>query len=249
MATQITNRNDFKSFCIDNKYCRWYFNIIDKALARGWTKKTSPVYVESHHIIPQSILKNNDTVILSAREHFICHLLLPKFLEGQYKRKMVLALHRLTFGNKQHKPIYVKNSSAYEKIKKQSSIYLSERSKDYWNNITEEQFKVRSEKIIKSNTGSKRQPLTGKLISDKAKERLKDKTKHPLYGVGHSEETKINMSLNAPAKKYYFVNDNQKIEVFNLRKFCRDNLLDQGAMTRVNSGKQINHKGYSKWQQ
>jgi hypothetical protein len=51
MATQITNRDDFKAFCTDNKYCKWYFNIIDKALARGWTKKTSQVYVESHHII------------------------------------------------------------------------------------------------------------------------------------------------------------------------------------------------------
>jgi hypothetical protein len=47
-------------------------------------------------------------------------------------------------------------------------------------------------------------------------------------------------------KKYRFVYDNEKVEVFNLRKFCRDNNLDQGAMVRVNSEKQKTHKGYSK---
>ena len=57
------------------------------------------------------------------------------------------------------------------------------------------------------------------------------------------------MSLNAPAKNYFFLFEDEKIQVYNLRKFCRENLLDQGSMTRVNSGKQITHKGYSKWQQ
>jgi len=56
------------------------------------------------------------------------------------------------------------------------------------------------------------------------------------------------MSLNAPSKNYSFIYNNEKIDVFNLRKFCRDNNLDQGAMTRVNTGKQVTHKGYSKWQ-
>lgn len=35
---------------------------------------------------------------------------------------------------------------------------------------------------------------TKQMLSDKAKERLKDKTKHPLYGKHHSEETKIKIS-------------------------------------------------------
>jgi len=50
-------------------------------------------------------------------------------------------------------------------------------------------------------------------------------------------------------KNYSFIYNNQKVDIFNLREFCRKNNLDQGAMTRVNSGKQIIHKGYSKWQQ
>jgi len=57
MAT-IANRQGFKDYCINNKYSNWYFSIVDKALARGWTKFSAPVYVESHHIIPKSIIKN-----------------------------------------------------------------------------------------------------------------------------------------------------------------------------------------------
>jgi len=49
-------------------------------------------------------------------------------------------------------------------------------------------------------------------------------------------------------KDYTFVYNNNKVEIFNLRKYCREKQLDQGAMVRVNSSKQIQHKGYTKWQ-
>ena len=247
MATPST-RAEFKTYCLRNKYTTWYFSIVDKALDRGWTKKTAPVYVESHHIIPKSLLKNVDVVFLTAREHFICHLLLPKMLLGEDKRKMMYALHRLTFGNKHIKVVYVKNAKFYENIKIKCSQFFSKRSQDYWNNIpSEERTQMRSG-INNSMFGKKQKESTKKLISQKAIDRLKDKTKHPLYGIGHSEETKKQMSINAPAKNYHFVFNNKKIDVFNLREFCRNNNLDQGAMTRVNSEKQIQHKGYCKWQ-
>ena len=226
MATQITNRDDFKAFCTDNKYCKWYFNIIDNALARGWTKKTSQVYVESHHIIPKSILKNNDTVILTAREHFICHLLLPKFINSTYKHSMLHALWHISHHMKESRNLKI-GSKTYENLKQQFSIMMSEKNtgKKYGEKHgafgykhTEEHKKYMSELLKREN--------------------------NPMFGKKHSEHLVFQRS-----KKYYFVCGGEKLEVFNLRKFCRDNLLDQGAMTRVNSGKQINHKGYSKWHQ
>lgn len=63
-----------------NKYTRWYFSIVNNA-------RTSPRegYVEEHHIIPES-MGGPDTpenlVKLTAREHFIVHLLLPKMVIG-----------------------------------------------------------------------------------------------------------------------------------------------------------------------
>ena len=240
---------DFKSICLENKYTKWYFNIINNALVRGWNKKTAPVYVEGHHIVPKSIVKNNNLVYLTAREHFICHLLLVKMLDGKNKRKMVLALHRLVFGNKHNNIIYVKNAKEYANIKLKASKYLSERSQEYWDNIPKEQRTLMRSGEKNSMFGKSQKEDSKLLISEKAKARLKDKTRHPLYGIGHSEQTKINMSLNAPAKQYAFMYNNKKVDVYNLRKFCRENGLDQGAMTRLNSEKQKIHKGYSKWHQ
>ena len=66
---------------------------------------------------------------------------------------------------------------------------------------------------------------------------------NPMYGKKHSENT-----ISQKSKNYIFVYNNNKIEIFNLRKYCREKQLDQGAMVRVNSSKQIQHKGYTKWQ-
>lgn len=37
----ITNREDFKNYCLRNKYTKWYFSIIDNAIIRDWSKKTT----------------------------------------------------------------------------------------------------------------------------------------------------------------------------------------------------------------
>ena len=52
---------------------------------RAWTKKSSPCYVERHHVFPVSIFgKNGRVVYLTAREHFIAHLLLWKSCRKRY---------------------------------------------------------------------------------------------------------------------------------------------------------------------
>lgn len=219
MAT-VTNREQFKEYCLKNKYSNWYFSIIDKAISRRWTKKTSPVYTESHHIVPNSISKNNDTVYLTAREHFICHLLLPKMLVGNDKRKMMLALHRLIFGNKHINVIYVKNSNIYQKVKSKCSQYLSERNKVFWNSLTPEQRSAMQAGKNNSMYGKKQKESTKALISQKAKERLKDKTRHPLYDIGHSEETKKRMSENRKSYNdgklwYHSVLENKEVFTVN----------------------------------
>lgn len=86
---------------------------------------------------------------------------------------------------------------------------------------------------------------------------------NPNYGKKmHSNEHKIYISnlmignnygikqgkgeQNKKSKPYKFYKGLNEINIKGLREFCRENNLDQGAMTRVNSGKQIIHKGYSK---
>ena len=74
-----------------NKYTTWYYNIISTAQSRSLTEG----YAEKHHIIPRSLGGTDDKdnlVVLTAREHFVCHLLLPKMLKGSNKKKMLFAL-------------------------------------------------------------------------------------------------------------------------------------------------------------
>lgn len=85
---------------LDNKYTKWYFEIINKAKSQNRKKvrRNKPVFIyyESHHIIPKS-MGGIEEVLLTAKEHFICHLLLCKMLEGKDKHKMINALIKMAF--------------------------------------------------------------------------------------------------------------------------------------------------------
>lgn len=100
---------------IDNKYTRIYYEIIENARLRTLS---DDVYTERHHIIPKSLggdnTKNN-LISLTAREHYICHLLLPKMIEGKGKYKMLCAIIRMANSN-QNQLRKIK-SKMYERVK------------------------------------------------------------------------------------------------------------------------------------
>ena len=84
---------------INCKYLNWYFKIIKTAKLR---KETSG-YIERHHIIPRSLGGSNclnNIAILTAREHYICHLLLARFTTGIAQKKMAHAAFMLTRSSK-----------------------------------------------------------------------------------------------------------------------------------------------------
>lgn len=92
--------NQLLEISCDNKYTRTYVKIIARARLRGTTRKAVVQkfgYVEAHHIIPQSIRddlrKNKDNIVyLTAKEHYICHLLLTKiFIKSSHIVKMIYA--------------------------------------------------------------------------------------------------------------------------------------------------------------
>jgi hypothetical protein len=107
-----------------NKYTTTYYNIIYRAQARA-TDATS--YTENHHIIPKSLggldIPSN-LVKLTAREHFVCHLLLVKMLTGNAKHKMAFALSRMLTSNKNHNR-YMPSSRLYEFARKHRSAAIS----------------------------------------------------------------------------------------------------------------------------
>lgn len=96
-------------------YKKIYDQIIENRLKNKITKKTT--YVEKHHIIPRCLNGSNHSsnlVNLTAREHFVCHLLLAEMFEkGTYEwYKLNHALFRMCHGSKTQKRYF--NSRMYE---------------------------------------------------------------------------------------------------------------------------------------
>jgi hypothetical protein len=100
----------------DNKYTKWYYNIIKNAKNRELSKD---IYSERHHIIPRSLNGNDhrdNLVKLTAREHFVCHLLLTKMVNGPDYYKMLSAVTRFQQCSSTQKRTLT--SWEYQKIRK-----------------------------------------------------------------------------------------------------------------------------------
>jgi hypothetical protein len=113
---------------IDNKYTRWYYQLITNAQQQNRKKlkrtQVGYIYYEKHHIIPKSLGGSNaqdNLVNLTAREHFICHWLLIKLTQGPSKNKMLYALHCMRT-DRYHKRYKTKiTARVYEKLRKEFS--------------------------------------------------------------------------------------------------------------------------------
>lgn len=90
-----------------------YDKIISKAILEN-REKNNQIYYENHHILPKSLGGSDDTnnlVLLTAREHFICHWLLWKMYSGVEKAKMGHALGLMRFHSSNKR---ILNSRSYE---------------------------------------------------------------------------------------------------------------------------------------
>lgn len=57
-------------------------------------------------------------------------------------------------------------------------------------------------------------------------------------------------ALKAWAKTYLFINpQGQKIEIYNLNKFCKENFLSTPNMIKVINGERKQHKNYTKYEE
>jgi len=132
---------------LPNKYTNWYMLIIEKAKSENRIK-TKNCNLDSHHIIPKSIggldTKEN-RVLLTCKEHFICHLLLTKMVLGTNKKKMLFAINRMINCNRYTNV----NSSLFCKLKLQSNKYIGDIQRDLLqNNIHVFQINHPSKKLI-----------------------------------------------------------------------------------------------------
>jgi len=249
---------------LDNKYTRWYYNIINAAKLR---QKISG-YTEEHHIIPESLggLDTKENLVdLTAKEHYTVHHLLIKMLTGSSKYKMIHAYHRMTTSN----DIKVTNAQ-YEIAKKLKSEMMSELHRDKNSYINSVQYRK------KQNDG-KNKPEVKKKQSDKMKRYYEDVNSvynTPEYIEKHKKSCNTNefkqrlsevrrLSWADSNSKYNNRPDGKRIPPLNnktcriltpdghvvitdkLKDYCIDNNLNYTAMMAVARGKQKQHKKYT----
>lgn len=81
------------SIFLQNKYSNIYYSIIKNAKSQSRIKQVGDGY-QTHHIIPRCMGGTDDSdnlVVLTYKEHRICHRLLIEMTEGEYKHKMMYA--------------------------------------------------------------------------------------------------------------------------------------------------------------
>ncbi len=182
---------------INNKYKTWHDNII----ARGKNRILTG-YKEKHHIIPKSLGGNNskdNLVELTAREHFMVHMLLCKFTTGQAKMKMSYAFHAMcTFKNAER---YNKvNSRLVEKIRSNFKFTKEHKQKlskaqignkkavGNTNNLGRKFSKYTRLKMSKARMGNKN--ALGLIHSEEFKERIRNINKGNKTALGRKHINK-----------------------------------------------------------
>lgn len=193
---------------LQNKYTKWYNSIISKARDREIES-----YTETHHIIPKSLGGTNDKnnlVKLTAREHFICHLLLVKMVEGKQKVKMANAAFMLTVTSKTQDRYKITNRQ-YEHIKLQMSILNKGKSSPKKGTKVTDPVKlanIRAAARLRSQkykTGELDGSKVGKYIRTEThrqilREQIKEKPAFSTKGWVPSEETRRKISESNTGK-------------------------------------------------
>lgn len=108
----------------DSKYTRWYLSIITKVQEKKRTRENDVMY-EYHHVLPRSVFPefvNLKTfpwngVLLTPREHFICHILLTRMFDDPVLCfKMHWALHRMAYSSLYKSRMYEKTRISWSKV-------------------------------------------------------------------------------------------------------------------------------------
>jgi hypothetical protein len=147
---------------IDNKYTKWYYNIVKNAKSRV----ILDCYTEKHHIVPRCMGgKDGDNIVtLTAKEHFMCHRLLIKMVTGQTKCRLSYALLWFTRKNPNHKRPTI-TSRQYETIRKEVAKASSILHKG---KIVSEEA-IKKQKITKAKNKYRHSEEAKQLISNNSK--------------------------------------------------------------------------------
>lgn len=179
---------NYPNIFLDNKYLRWYEQLTSLS--------TEADCIEKHHIVPKSIIPNDNLVSLTPRQHYIAHLLLIKCVDLKYRKKMLYAITAMKM--RTAKGIKF-NSRIFEKLKIEANVNrsLSMKGRTHSQEARDKIKAKRAVQVISEETKLKMSKArTGRKNSADAIE----KTRQAHIGSKRSEETK--QKLRESRKSY-----------------------------------------------
>jgi hypothetical protein len=252
-----------QNISLPNKYTKWYIHIISNT-------KTQSTYTEKHHIVPKSFAKilnienindPENLAQLTAREHFVCHLLLTKMFQGKFKQKMFYAIHRLTYSNNGRKADVYVSSRHYEQIRKQHSENLTGEGNPMFGKLHNNQTKEKISKMAKGRKASDETKLKmsaahsgpnnhmfGRTHTEEARRKISEGNKgigagenNNFYGKTHSDETKQRLSeVRKSQPKLQCPYCNKLVDPSNYKRWhgdkCKSIFFQNGILLRHISG-------------
>lgn len=203
MSTLLKNYPDI---FVNNKYLHWYEQLTARSSTNG--------YLEKHHIVPKSIVPNNTIVSLTARQHYIAHLLLIRCVNPIYRKKMLYAITAMKMRTAKNTKF---NARLFEKLKIEANINRSIALKGRTHSpearakikarralqVISDETKLKMSKAHKGRKNSPeaiervRQSHIGSKRSEETKQKLREARKsYPRLTCEHCNKTMVTVNYN-----------------------------------------------------
>jgi hypothetical protein len=251
----------------ENKYTNWYFSIVETAQLKNRKKKSRKdpeyEYFENHHILPRSLGGSNEgknLVLLTAKEHFVCHMLLCKMVTENTDEyyKMTYAIHALLSadrdGNLKSKLSFREIIALREYFYFQKSVRSKGKNNPFFG---KKHSKETKEKISKANAArSVSEDTKNKMSKSHLGQKSWNKGRTGVYTEQANEKRRISCSMSNRgkkrtdavkkaiqirmvgnsnrAKKWYVENDSgERVEIENMKKYCETNGISYSMAHRA----------------
>lgn len=151
-----------------------YQKIYDDICKRGQERiLPKEIYTEKHHIIPKCLGGDNskeNLTILTAREHFLCHLILARKLYSS-NCKLWYALHKMMYSNNEYQERYIPSSRIYETIRLEINEKIKQIGTYQLGKSWEELFGIDKAIEMKRNCSER---MVGQIVTDSKREKCRN---------------------------------------------------------------------------
>lgn len=215
---------------ITMNYERIYNQIIERAKNRILVG-----YKETHHIIPRCMSgtnKKDNLADLTAREHFICHLLLTRIYPVH--KGLRLAVWNMCNAKRSYQGRYKPNSRLYEMIRNEYRDYIKGENHPSYGRKNSDEVKQKMSELAKERFKNKPGTFKGKTHSEETRKKLSNNMK----GKTQSNHQKERVKESLIGTKWY-----HKPNGANLRTLPDDSkIVEEGWLCGRFNGKSISSK-------